>query len=68
MLDIKNISSKSDVYNYLESNIENYKEEIRDIIKHSDFASSQQQDLNAIAAQYYYSLSDIVKSIKLLSK
>lgn len=68
MLDIKNISSKSDVYNYLESNIENYKEEIRDIIKHSDFTSSQQQDLNAIAAQYYYSLSDIVKSIKLLSK
>lgn len=67
-MDIKNISSKSDVYNYLESNIENYKEEIKDIIKHSDFTSSQQQDLNNISAQYYYSLSDIVRSIELLSK
>lgn len=67
-MDIKNITSKSDVYNYLESNIENYKEEIKNIIKHSDFSSSQQQDLNDIAAQYYYSLSDIVKSIELLSK
>lgn len=67
-MDIKNISSKSDVSNYLESNIEAYKEEIKNIIKDSDFTSSQQQDLNDIAAQYYYSISDIVKSIKLLSK
>ena len=67
-MDIKNISSKSDVSNYLESNIEAYKEEIKNIIKHSDFTSSQQQDLNDIAAQYYYSISDIVKSIELLSK
>lgn len=67
-MDIKNISSKSDVHNYLESNIEAYKEEIRDIIKHSDFTSSQQQDLNDIAAQYYYSLSDIIKSIQILSQ
>lgn len=67
-MDIKNISSKSDVSNYLESNIEAYKEEIKNIIKHSDFTSSQQQDLNDIVAQYYYSISDIVKSIELLSK
>lgn len=67
-MDIKNISSKSDVSNYLESNIEAYKEEIKNIIKDSDFTSSQQQDLNDIAAQYYYSISDIVKSIELLSK
>lgn len=67
-MDIKNITSKSDVYNYLESNIENYKEEIKNIIKNSDFTSSQQQDLNDIARQYYYSLSDIVKSIELLCK
>lgn len=66
-MDIQNISSKSDINNYLESNIESYKEEIKNIIKHSDFTSSQQQDLNDIAAQYYYSLSDIVKSIKLLN-
>lgn len=66
-MDIQNISSKSDINNYLESNIEAYKEEIKSIIKHSDFTSSQQQDLNDIAAQYYYSLIDIVKSIKLLS-
>jgi hypothetical protein len=67
-MDIENISSKSDIHNYLESNIEAYKEEIKNIIKHSDFTSSQQQDLNDIAAQYYYSLNDIVKSIKLLSE
>ena len=67
-MDIKNISSKSDVSNYLESNIEAYKEEIKNIIKDSDFTSSQQQDLNDITAQYYYSISDIVKSIELLSK
>ncbi len=67
-MDIKNISSKSDVSNYLESNIEAYKEEIKNIIKDSVFTSSQQQDLNDIAAQYYYSISDIVKSIELLSK
>lgn len=67
-MDIKNISSKSDVSNYLESNIEAYKEEIKNIIKHSDFTSSQQQDLKDIAAQYYYSISDIVKSIEILSK
>ena len=67
-MDIENISSKSDIHNYLESNIEAYKEEIKNIIKHSDFTSSQQQDLNDIAAQYYYSLSDIIKSIKLLSE
>ncbi len=67
-MNLKNISSKSDIYNYLESNIESYKEEIKDIIKYSDFTSSQQQDLEDIATQYYYSLSDIVKSIKLLSK
>lgn len=67
-MNIKNISSKSDVSNYLESNIEAYKEEIKNIINDSDFTSSQQQDLNDIAAQYYYSISDIVKSIELLSK
>lgn len=67
-MDIENISSKPDIYNYLESNVEAYKEEIKNIIKHSDFTSSQQQDLNDIAAQYYYSLNDIVKSIKLLSE
>lgn len=67
-MNIKNISSKSDVNNYLESNIETYKEEIKNIIKNSDFTSSQQQDLNDIVAQYYYSISDIVKSIELLSK
>lgn len=67
-MDIENISSKSNIHNYLESNIEAYKEEIKNIIKHSDFTSSQQQDLNDIAAQYYYSLNDIVKSIKLLSE
>ena len=67
-MDIENISSISDIHNYLESNIEAYKEEIKNIIKHSDFTSSQQQDLNDIAAQYYYSLNDIVKSIKLLSE
>ena len=67
-MDIENISSKSDIHNYLESDIEAYKEEIKNIIKHSDFTSSQQQDLNDIAAQYYYSLNDIVKSIKLLSE
>lgn len=67
-MDIKKISSKSDVHNYLESNIEAYKEEIKNIIKHSDFTSSQRQDLNDIAAQYYYSLNDIVQSIKLMNQ
>ncbi len=32
-MDIENISSKSDIHNYLESNIEAYKEEIKNIIK-----------------------------------
>lgn len=67
-MNIKKISSKSDIHNYLESNIKAYKEEIKDIIKHSDFTSSQQQDLNDIVAQYYYSLSDIIKSIQILSQ
>lgn len=67
-LDIKNISSKSDVHNHLKSNIETYKEEIKDIIKNSNFTSSQQQDLENIARQHYYSLRDIIKSIEILSQ
>lgn len=67
-MDIKNISSKSDIYNYLESNIEAYKEEIKSMIKNSDFTSSQKQDLESIAQQYYYSLNDIVKSIQILGQ
>lgn len=67
-MDIKNISSKSDISNYLESNIEIYREEIKNTIKQSDFTYSQQQTLDNIAAQYYYSLSDILQAIKILNQ
>ncbi len=64
----QNINSKSDINQYLENNIESYKEEAKTILENSDFSTSQKQDIEDIMRQYYYALSDLAKSINLLSK